>query len=93
MNKYPVTIAYHFQNESSNATSSSNDLRPPQFGSLLENVETASGKVSALELNDHQRFDMFMLIPVDFDLQGDPSGWFKPPVNLHLGCSVNLPGQ
>ena len=51
---YHVTIVSLFQNESSNATSSSNDLRPPQFGSLLENVETASGKVSAFELKLNQ---------------------------------------
>ena len=26
-------------------------------------------------------------------LQGDPSGWLKPPVDLDLGCSTILPGQ
>ena len=26
-------------------------------------------------------------------LQGDPSGLFKPPVDLDLGCSAILPGQ
>ena len=26
-------------------------------------------------------------------LQGDPSGWLKPPVDLDLACSANLPGQ
>ena len=26
-------------------------------------------------------------------LQGDPSGWLKPPVDLDLGCSAILPGQ
>ena len=25
--------------------------------------------------------------------EGDPSEWLKPPVDLHLGCSVTLPGQ
>ena len=27
------------------------------------------------------------------ELQGDPSGWLKPPVDLDLGCSAILPGQ
>ena len=26
-------------------------------------------------------------------LQGDPSAWLKPPVDLYLGCSAILPGQ
>ena len=26
-------------------------------------------------------------------LQGDPSGWLQPPVDLDLGCSAILPGQ
>ena len=26
-------------------------------------------------------------------LQGDPSEWQKPPVDLDLGCSLILPGQ
>ena len=26
-------------------------------------------------------------------LQSDSSGWFKPPVDLDLKCSANLPGQ
>ena len=26
-------------------------------------------------------------------IQGDHSGWRKPPVDMDLECSVNLPGQ
>ena len=26
-------------------------------------------------------------------IQGDPSGWLKPLMDLDLGCSVILPGQ
>ena len=26
-------------------------------------------------------------------VQGDPSGWLKPPVDLNLGYSVTLPRQ
>ena len=26
-------------------------------------------------------------------IQGDPSAWYQPPVDLDLGCSAILPGQ
>ena len=44
-------------------------------------------------MNSTGRFGNYFLICSSTDVQGDPLGWLKPPVDLDLGCSNILPGQ
>ena len=62
---------------------------------IEEELTKVAGKDGWIKLQEFMRFayGTELCKVVTNKLQGDPSGWLKPPVYLHLGCSVTLPGQ